>query len=547
MSLAASLLRLINSKRARRIFLVLFSNCFVFLVQGLTLTQPGHPSLIFELELPDFQIPASGQSETTIPTSNVSQVYVHILKPVADSIDYGSIGVNVNGQAAASISEIVSGLRGKIVKINLKVFPDFRFVTGRNTVEVWAQTRRGRTYYSSFVIKTATQNWNEDFSYEVQQAAGAINEIPPKIVLLEPERPIEFPTTRSSLTVKIAGIATSNNAIVRVSVDGENLKLTTEPKSTTRQLTRIENSSTSVVFETTKTISPTTSQISVEAEDRSGSRVRVLIPVFTRHQEAIIPMSRQKFALIIGISKYKNHSRGIRNLEYADVDARAIYEFLQKPEGGGFSRANMLLLSNEDATLTRINEAVTNFVGKAAVNDLLLIFFAGHGAPDRFAPQNLYLIAHDTDVDNMPDTALSMPKLRRYLDQNIKSRRVVLLMDACHSAGISTEGTRDLRNNLANQYLEKLLYQEEGRAIITSSDVNELSLESPKWGHGVFTYYVLEGLKGSADVNLDRFVSVGELFRYVRQRVRLDTNLRQNPRMLTGDNEHLTLSVARPR
>jgi uncharacterized caspase-like protein len=120
-------------------------------------------------------------------------------------------------------------------------------------------------------------------------------------------------------------------------------------------------------------------------------------------------------------------------------------------------------------------------------------------------------------------------------------------MDACHSAGLSTEGTRDVANNLANLYLEKLLYQQEGRAIITSSDVNEPSRESRKWGngHGVFTYYVLEGLKGSADSNSDRLVSVGELFRYVRQKVRLDTDFQQNPRMLVGDNENIALSVAR--
>jgi uncharacterized caspase-like protein len=95
--------------------------------------------------------------------------------------------------------------------------------------------------------------------------------------------------------------------------------------------------------------------------------------------------------------------------------------------------------------------------------------------------------------------------------------------------------------------LEKLLYQQEGRAIITSSDVNEPSRESQKWGngHGVFTYYVLEALKGSADTNRDQLVSVGELFRYVRQKVRLDTEFQQNPRMLVGDNENLALAVAR--
>ena len=206
----------------------------------------------------------------------------------------------------------------------------------------------------------------------------------------------------------------------------------------------------------------------------------------------------------------------------------------------------MLLLSNEDATLARIRSALTSFVAKASENDLLLIFFAGHGDGDPKAQQNLYLIVHDTSLDAMPQTALSMPDLRRYVDQNVRSKRLVLLLDACHSAGLSIEGTRDLGKNLTNQYLQKLLYQDQGRAIITSSDVDEKSHEDSKWGngHGVFTYYLLEGMRGYADSNEDHVVTVGELYRYVYQNVRQDTARQQNPQKLLGDNENLILSVA---
>lgn len=146
----------------------------------------------------------------------------------------------------------------------------------------------------------------------------------------------------------------------------------------------------------------------------------------------------------------------------------------------------------------------------------------------------------------MPQTALAMPDLRRYVEQNVRSKRLILLVDACHSAGLSTTGTRDLANNLTNRYLQDLLYQTQGRAIITSSDVNETSQEDSKWGngHGVFTYYLLEGLRGNADTNEDHFVTVGELFRYVRHNVFSATERQQNPQMLLGDNESIALSVA---
>jgi Caspase domain len=525
------------------LFLVLFSSFVLLLLNPLTPTRSEGPPVVFELELPDFQIPASHEREFTIPSANVRQVFVHILKPIADVIDYDAIKTSINGQATATISEVVNGLRGKTVKINLGLRPGYEFVNGRNTVEVWAQNRRGRQYYSSFVIKTRTENWNQDFTYHVEPAPGATNLVPPQVVLLEPERPVEFSPRLNSMKVRISGIATADNGVTRVSVDGKNVQL--KPESAVRQLSRMSNSERSVGFETITTITANASRIVVEAEEKLGSRTQVWIPVVPT-KAGVVTSVREKYALIIGISKYMNNASGVRNLEYADVDARALYDFLQQPAAGGFARENMLLLSNEDATLARIRTALTSFVAKASENDLLLIFFAGHGDADPNARQNLYLIVHDTSVDAMSQTALSMPDLRRYVEQNVRSKRLILLLDACHSAGLSKEGTRDLANNLTNQYLQDLLYQEHGRAIITSSDVNEKSNESSRWGkgHGVFTYYVLEGLRGNADTNEDHFVTVGELFRYVYQNVRYDTGRQQNPQKLLGDNENLTLAVA---
>ena len=547
MTYSPLLLRSDKTRRTKILFLVLFPILVALAFQRSIPVRSETPPVVFELELPDFQLLPSAQPEVSVPSSAVNHVLVHILSPAADNIDYSAIRTSINGQASAPISEVVAGLRGKIVNIDLQRLPGYRFVNGRNTVEIWAQNRRGRMYYSSFVIKTATENWNEDFTYDVQPASGAKNEVPPQVVLLEPERAVESSSALNSIMVRINGIATATTSIVRVSVDGKNLQLKTVRPDTARQLSRVTNSERSVAFESTIRVSPSAGQIVIEAEDKLGSRTRVFVPLIVRRPGAT-RFDGQKYALIIGISRYKNNAKGIPNLEYADADARSIYEFLQRPAGGGFARENMLLLLNEEASTGKIREALSSFIARASASDLLLIFLASHGAPDQFAPQNLYVITYDTNVLDMPQTALPMLELGRYINQNVKSKRLVLLFDACHSAGLAVEGVRNLANNLANLYLESLLYHEKGRAIITSSDVNETSRESQKWGngHGVFTYYLLEGLKGTADTNGDHLVSVGEVFRYVRQKVRLDTSLQQNPRMLIGDNENLALSVASP-
>ena len=123
------------------IFLVLLSILLALAFQPPIQTRSEGPPTVFQLELPEFQILPSSQSEIQIPSSTVSQVLVHILKPAADDIDYSAIRTSVNGQASATISEVIAGLRGKIVKIDLQRLPGYQFVNGRNTVEVWAQNR----------------------------------------------------------------------------------------------------------------------------------------------------------------------------------------------------------------------------------------------------------------------------------------------------------------------------------------------------------------------------------------------------------------------
>ena len=190
---------------------------------------------------------------------------------------------------------------------------------------------------------------------------------------------------------------------------------------------------------------------------------------------------------------------------------------------------------------------------KAAPNDLVFIYIASHGSPDPFEPQKLYFLMNDTKVANMPKTGLGMFELQELLDHIVRAQRVVVFIDACHSAGVA--GTKlvtgrqleRLENNVFNLYASKL-YRETGRAILTSSDVNEISEEGANWGggHGVFTWALLEGLRGAADANRDRVVTAGELFDYVSSRVRKETNARQNPRALSGTNKDFPLAGKDP-
>jgi len=73
---------------------------------------------------------------------------------------------------------------------------------------------------------------------------------------------------------------------------------------------------------------------------------------------------------------------GIPSLKYADKDAEAMANFLRRPEGGGYDSEHLRVLLNKDATLANVKDALINFLNQAIDMDLVLIYFAGHGAPE---------------------------------------------------------------------------------------------------------------------------------------------------------------------
>lgn len=253
----------------------------------------------------------------------------------------------------------------------------------------------------------------------------------------------------------------------------------------------------------------------------------------------------QPWAVVIGVSEYA--SKAIPPLRFADQDAEAFAEFLQRPEGGGFQPDHMRLLINKDATLANLKDALVEFLSQAIDKDLVMIFFAGHGAPDPARPTNLYMLTHDTDPSRPGTTAYPMWELQTLLTRQLSAKRIIVFSDACHSGGISldfaTRGINAGESNLVNQYLADLARTKEGIVVFTASAAGEVSQEFPELGHGVFTYYLLQGMKGEADLNNDYTVTINELMQYVEDQVKRKTRGAQNPtRSQTIYDKDLTIS-----
>jgi hypothetical protein len=512
----------------------------------------------FALELPEIGPQRIKAPQTTIPHINLSQVKLYVNNPVAGTVRYGDIFIKINGESAGTIFDKRAGANGYVCIGDISSKPRFKLQPGKNVIEILARAKGGREYYASYVLLTgaggalAAAEGAESTIESVPIATGS-DRTPPRLFLTQPNDAIRL--VKDTGTVKVVGVATDEARVASVSINGTPVKLS--PAAGTRGLSVVakvkeeapsEWMSNALEFAETIAIDAKASALIVEARDQAGNLTRLSLPV--RRREALVSEKFQgrKFALVVGVSRYKFAEPGFSNLAYADADARSVRDFLARPEGGAFRADDIIFLENERATTDAVRAALTTFLTRAAATDLIFIFIAGHGGPDPYAPQNLYFMLHNSKPADMPNTALPMSELQDVLDHRLLSKRVIVFVDTCHSAGLSGEkiATRSAGNNLINLYVSRL-YSEEGRAVLTSSDVNEVSRESTEYGggHGVFTWALLEGLGGGADADDDRLVTAGELFGYVRSRVQVATGFRQNPRALPGLNGNLALAAVR--
>jgi WD40 repeat protein len=271
------------------------------------------------------------------------------------------------------------------------------------------------------------------------------------------------------------------------------------------------------------------------------------------------------YVLAIGVSRYRNAAYNLRFAAKDAADLIAAYR-----DSGGKGAVHVLDLTNEKATRTSIREA-RNWLAQARVNDLVVVFAAGHGMTD--ARQNYFFGTHDIDPERPELNGLPYEDFEALLD-GIRAMRKVLLIDTCFSGEIDKDesivvaeapadgaGTVSMRAFKAARGVsvvadesapegstgagstalsgDVLRFQQElfadlrrgtGAVVISSASGNEYALEGEQWSNGVFTYALLNGLRNSrADANQDRTITVSELQAFVIDEVRTLTAGGQNP------------------
>src|SRR5262245_61837063 len=184
----------------------------------------------------------------------------------------------------------------------------------------------------------------------------------------------------------------------------------------------------------------------------------------------------QKYALIIGINEYENHSQGIPSLRYAVRDARAVYEAVTDSARGGFVKDHVQMLCDDCAvqpTSANIGRALTKLLTQANEEDLVLLFFSGHGLEEN---GRAYLLPCNTDLDALDYTALERDAFIRQIDR-LRAKKVVVILDACHAGGVSRGGKAAGKDAALSEHFYQQFSTAEGRAFVASCAGGELSWE----------------------------------------------------------------------
>jgi helicase len=216
--------------------------------------------------------------------------------------------------------------------------------------------------------------------------------------------------------------------------------------------------------------------------------------------------------LFVGIDRYDDVR--VPWLSGAVRDAEALHALCTDALGGITE-----LLADENATTNAIRAGLADLAACAAPDDIIMVTYAGHGSEDH------YLVGHDADVDRIPATCLSLDDLADLVSA-IPGTTLLCVLDCCFSGGLGSRvlspplRARGIATASVAETLDR--FTGEGRVVLTASAENEEAHESPRHGHGLLTYRLLESLQGAEEVCDGDQVSLYKLVEYVTRMVGAD-------------------------
>ncbi len=215
--------------------------------------------------------------------------------------------------------------------------------------------------------------------------------------------------------------------------------------------------------------------------------------------------NKNAYAIVIGVENYRQK---LPKADFAENDTRIMAEYLTKVMG--YPEENIVTLINDRA----LKSDLEKYLGKWLHNNVekdssVFIYYSGHGAPNP-KTGDAYLVPYDGDPSFIEETGYPLKRLYAKLDK-LPAREIIVVLDSCFSGAggrsVLAKGTRPLVMNMDKQVLHS-----DRIAILTAAAGNQISSTHDKKGHGLFTYFLLKGIKeGNSEL--------GTLYNYLKPQV----------------------------
>lgn len=247
------------------------------------------------------------------------------------------------------------------------------------------------------------------------------------------------------------------------------------------------------------------------------------------------------YLVVIASEKFKNNKY---DLSYAVKDANDVANTMVNSKS--FGKVEVKKMFNQAFNVDSL-ASLNNFFSKAGINDVVMVFFAGHGYLDD--DLSYYFPTYYTDFSDPKINSVAYKSFEKMF-QNMKPIRKLMFIDACFSGEVDEEGLFNENNTTGKDTtrsstslvfaqstaleMSKAIFsdirQSSGATIISSAGGTEAAFEGEKWNNGLFTHCLLEGISNyKADSNHDGKVMLSELQHFVADEVYKLSEGKQSP------------------
>ena len=206
---------------------------------------------------------------------------------------------------------------------------------------------------------------------------------------------------------------------------------------------------------------------------------------------------KEYYALIIGVDQYQNTQSGLSCLKFAGNDVTAINELLLFQ---GWSKQKIKKISGRSATKKNLISAFNGWLRQVKSDDVLLVYWSGHGYPDLADQRKVYFACYDTDLKK-PWTGYRMDKVVKTIKEH-RIKNVIFVADTCHAGKIVTR-SNGKKGLSIEPYLDDISVNQdipEGWIFMAATEAGYQTVENEQWQNGVFTYCFINAVKNNRNL-----------------------------------------------